>query len=82
MTFEKALLTIELNGRYHKNEFNIDSKRKVVPENPEDYKIYLEEILLKKAILTDEDSKRFSTDNNFAVGSFPLTSLAEESFKL
>jgi len=75
MTYEEAVKYIEIHGEYY-NELNISYKRKILPSKASDIFKYMSDLLDKKYI-SNEDSKRYSSDDKFGVLGFKTNWLNE-----
>lgn len=81
MTFKEALEYIEINGLYHK-EGSITYKLKVAPLNPLSLMKYQNDLLIKKKVLTNDDAKTYSNEDNFIIIPYDVNYLAEEKFQI
>ena len=77
MTYDEALKMIQLHSEYH-DYLGERCRRKVIPKNITDYSNYLNDLTKSRIKLSNEDAKNYSSNNDFAVISFPLWLLDEE----
>ncbi|MCL9804780.1 hypothetical protein NAT51_04565 [Flavobacterium amniphilum] len=71
MTFEEALKMIETHGEYH-NYLDRTFKTKVLPKNPNDLMTYFSDLFVKRIYISNEDAKKYSSDNHFQISSFDI----------
>ena len=77
MTYQNAQDLITSHGEYY-NDLGRPFKRKIIPKKSVDIYNYMSDLFSKHNSISNEDSKKYSSDNEFAVMSFDITYLNED----
>jgi hypothetical protein len=77
MTFNNALLFIQIHGEYHVDK-ETTFKLKIAPQNPFDIIQFQSDIFNEQKILSNEDAKMYTSEDEFVIIPFNVDFLPEE----
>jgi hypothetical protein len=77
MTYQDAQEMITIHGEYY-SDLGRPFKRKIIPKKSDDVYKYMSDLFSKHNSISNEDAKRYSSNNEFAVMSFDITYLNED----